>query len=442
MHVRLLSLWESLRASYWFVPSLMTASAVLLSVVMIMLDTSLDAHWVDSLGWIYLNQPDGARALLSTVAGSMITVAGVTFSITMVVLSLTSQQFGPRLLRNFMRDTGNQMVLGTFVATFIYCLLILRTVHGEDDSTFVPHLAVALAVLLAILGVGVFIYFIHHTAESIQISNIVAGIDRNLQATILRLYPDRKLFPEMIGRAPQRESSEAAPPDMPSQKGARVGALNSGYFQAVNEQKLMQLAKEQQVFLHLTLLPGSFVMTGGELLRVWPEERCDEAFMHALREQFHLGPHRTQRQDVDFLFDQLTEVALRALSPGINDHFTALQCIDRIGDGLNLLASRELPSKYRHDDEGTLRVVVESIDLATLVEHTFGPIRRYGCESLLVGEHMLKTIRAILEIHHDPTLRAALLEQARLIEQDGSQKLNEEDRRILARAYDEAVTSG
>ena len=181
---RLRAAWETIRTTYWAVPSVMALTALALSVGMIQLDRTLTPKLLGTLSWVYTGGPEGARAVLSTIAGSMITVAGVTFSITIVALTLASQQFGPRLLRSFLRDLGNQIVLGTFVSTFVYCLLVLRTVRGNDDAQFVPHLAVTLGVVLAMLSLGVLIFFIHHVSTSIQASQIIASVAADLEASI------------------------------------------------------------------------------------------------------------------------------------------------------------------------------------------------------------------------------------------------------------------
>jgi uncharacterized membrane protein len=186
---RLRASWEYLRGTYWAVPSAMAVAAVGLSVAMIQLDEAATAGLLDRLSWVYTGGPEGARAVLSTIAASMITVAGVTFSITIVALTLAAQQFGPRLLRNFLRDLGNQVVLGTFVSTFIYCLLVLRTVRGSDDEEFVPHLPVTVGVILA-MSLGVLIFFIHHVATSIQASRIIANVAEDLEGAINRLFPE------------------------------------------------------------------------------------------------------------------------------------------------------------------------------------------------------------------------------------------------------------
>ncbi|MBC7706367.1 MAG: DUF2254 domain-containing protein, partial [Rhodoferax sp.] len=165
--------WDRLRSSLWFVPATMAFLAVALAVAAVELDKAVADDWLLSLGWSYSGGAEGASLVLGTVAGSMIAIAGAVFSMTLVALSLASSQLGPRLLRNFMRDTVNQVVLGTFVATFVYCLLVLRTIRRADEVAFVPHLSVTIGVLLAIVSVGVLIYFIHHISVSIQADQVV-----------------------------------------------------------------------------------------------------------------------------------------------------------------------------------------------------------------------------------------------------------------------------
>ncbi len=193
---RLAQLWESLRTSYWFVPTVMTAGAVGLSFASVHLDQVVKAEWVRAVGWIWAGSPEGARQVLSTIAGSMITVAGVAFSITIVALTLASTQFGPRLLRNFVRDLGNQVVLGTFVSTFVYCLLVLRTVRGGDVAEFVPYLSVTLGVAFALASLGVLIYFIHHVSGAIQAEHLIASVADELEDAIERMFPESWASPE------------------------------------------------------------------------------------------------------------------------------------------------------------------------------------------------------------------------------------------------------
>jgi uncharacterized membrane protein len=199
---RLLSLWERVRSSYWFVPSLMLLASIGLAFLMLVIDDHVDSERLRETAWFHRHETSGARELLSTIAGSMITVAGVTFSITIVALTLASSQYGPRLMRSFMRDPGNQIVLGTFIATFMYCLLVLRTIRDAEDDRFIPYLAITVAILLAVLSLGVLIYFIHHTAASIQVANLVARVGESLEKGIDKLYPQKAFFPERLGRGP------------------------------------------------------------------------------------------------------------------------------------------------------------------------------------------------------------------------------------------------
>ena len=182
--------WDSLRSSFWFVPATMAACAVALALASVSLDEAVTYEWIKAQGWAYTGGAEGASLVLSTIAGSMITITGVVFSMTLVALSLASSQLGPRLLRNFMRDRMNQVVLGTFVATFVYCLVVLRTIRRADEVLFVPHISVTFGVLLALVGLGVLIYFIHHVSVSIQADEVVARVGKELMAEIDRLFPE------------------------------------------------------------------------------------------------------------------------------------------------------------------------------------------------------------------------------------------------------------
>ena len=191
MKTKLINLWEALHTSFWFLPALMTFAAIGLSFATIALDWVVQESLLKRVALVWIGGIEGARQLLSTIAGSMITVAGVVFSITIVVLALASSQFGPRLLRNFMRDRGNQVVLGTFIATFTYCLLVLRSIHGGDGTPFVPYISVSLGIALALVSVAVLIYFIHHVSVIIQAPTVIAMVAAELEDGIERLFPEK-----------------------------------------------------------------------------------------------------------------------------------------------------------------------------------------------------------------------------------------------------------
>lgn len=466
VQTRLLGWLERLGSSYWFLPSLLALAGLALSAGTLALDQGGGrAAWLSWFGGI--EHADGARALLSTVAGSLITVAGVVFSVTIVAMSLASQQFGPRLVGNFMRDRGNQLVLGVFVATFVYCLMVLRAVRSADPvsgvAAFVPHVSLATAVLLTLVSLGLLLYFIHHTAESIQVSYVLARVSQTLTAQILA-FPEREaanefgspvnvhdiasheLEPEHVGensggdeesgaenepKAGDGGAGEGTPqgagashrnealdslPDDFERRAVTVRAKRGGYVQSIDASGLLALAAEQVAVLRLHHPPGSLVMLDGPFADVYPPEAV-EAVTGRIEAHYVLGAVRTPKQDPYFLFDQILEVAVRALSPGVNDPFTATACIDRIAESLNLLSRRRLPPPTHADDEGTVRLVVPYPELAPLTHHLFTELRTYGAGDPMVASHLAVTLRRMQASTDSAELtRATELEVKRLLE--------------------------
>jgi uncharacterized membrane protein len=429
--IRLRASWEYLRGTYWAVPSAMAVAALLLAAAVIELDEVVTAALLDRWSWVYTGGPEGARAVLSTIAGSMITVAGVTFSITIVALTLASQQFGPRLLRNFLRDLGNQIVLGTFVSTYLYCLLVLRTIRGTDDVEFVPHLAVTLGVGLAMLSLGVLIFFIHHVATSIQASRIIARVAVDLEAAAGQLFPERLGAGESDIDVNDGDALPAAAGDA----SRRICAATSGYVQAIDADRLLDLTSAHDVRLDLHTRPGAFLRAGAPLMTIYastfPEGWTDEPF----RGVVIVGTERTGTQDIEFFISQLVELAVRALSPGINDPATVRSCIDRLEHTLCELASRRFPSPRRYDADRTLRVTAPPVTFAALVESAFLEIGRYGAASVSVTCRLLEALGTIAGCVSREEHRRPVSEQAMaVVERSRVLNLSSDDRaRVEAR---------
>ncbi len=397
MKTLLLKYWYRLRSSFWFVPATMACLAVALAFSCVALDRTFTDDWLQLVGWSYSGGAEGASLVLSTVAGSMIAIAGTVFSMTLVALSLASSQLGPRLMRNFMRDTANQVVLGTFVATFVYCLLVLRTIRRADEVAFVPHLSVSIGVLLAIVSVGVLIYFIHHISVSIQADQVVARVGRELDGGIDSLFPGDFGSP---GSDASRPIIEANLPAVFAGDAAVVSALNDGYLQLIDADVLMALASKEDLLIRLERRPGHYLIKGRAMLMVWPAERVTETLTAKLQAAFVLGNQRTAAQDVEFSFQQLVEIALRALSPGINDPFTAVACVDRLGSALCRLARRDIPSPLRYDSEGRLRVIAPGSTFTGIVDTAFNQIRQSGRSNPAVVIRMLDAIGEIADHVH------------------------------------------
>jgi uncharacterized membrane protein len=436
MKINLLKLWDSLHSSYWFVPTLMASTALILAFITIEIDKGLQYELISTFGWTYTRGPDGARAILSTVAGSMITVAATAFSITIVALQLASSQFGPRLLRNFMRDTGNQVVLGTFIATFVYCLLVLRTVQGTDQTTFVPNISVTLGVIFALASLGVLIYFIHHAASSIQAEQVIAKVAKELDESIKRLFPDE------LGHHPESKPQQPVG-EIPinfEQNSAAIYSTGSGYLQAIDNEQLMKIANQNDLLLQLKFPPGKYIVQGDCFALVWPKERVNPALNKAIHRTFILGIERNEHQDIEFAISQLVEIAVRALSPGINDPFTAIRCIDRLRSTLSHLVQREMPSAYRFDNNGNLRIIAESVTFASITDTAFNQIRQYGSASVGVMLRLLETIEVIAGYTQQASYRHCLLHHATLIAQDSRQAIsNQQDSQKIETAYQLAL---
>ena len=443
IHARTLALWDGVRASYWFLPSLMTVAAGTLSFVLIGVDARVGPDWIAEVPFLFGNRPDGARSVLSTIAGSMIGVAGVTFSITIASVVYASGQYGPRLLTNFMDDRGNQITLGTFIATFLYCLLVLRTIRSAGDGDgleFVPHIAILVGLGLAVASVGVLIYFIHHVPESIHVSNLIAGVGHDLGEKI------GVLFPERVGEGAttrEAERDDDALTEVPAgfySDAVRIAADGDGYISGLDAEALLTLATENDLLVRIRHRPGDFVAAGDTLCLAWPPDRVSDEAAAGIRTAFAWGRQRSARQDVRFLVNELVEIAARALSPGVNDPFTAISCLDWLGAALKDLSDRDFPSAQRYDSAGQLRVVAYPTTFEDFVGGVFGQLRPYLAADRNAALHALKTLGEVAGRVTDDSRRAALRHQADAI-YEGAQKalVLEADRASVRQRHHEVI---
>ncbi|WP_166805046.1 DUF2254 domain-containing protein [Nitrosococcus wardiae] len=418
-------LWYRFTINYWFLPALILLGAVLLSFLTLFIDDRYGSGWATQWRWIYSHEPAGARAMLSTVAGSMITVAGVVFSITIVVLTLASNQFGPRLIRNFMLNKGNQLVLGVFTATYLYCLLILRRIQAVDNITFVPSLSLVTAILLAILSIAVLIYYIHHVTTFMQVENVLNSVSRELHGTLERLFTDRE-----NSSADGREITTITAPI------CTIPISQSGYIQAVDHQSLVRLAYHRSGQLELLYRPGCYLVAGATVARFGPCAEADDELVTAVNTALLLGSHPTPEQDPEFAVRQLVEVAVRALSRGVNDPFTAMTCIDRIATALAIAASRVPPPTAYRDNDGQVRLIDYPVTFADLAKAAYSPLRRYGGEQITVVLKLLESLAMILPLTYQERDQQVLYEHGTLIyERCLARVEQDQDRRELDNCY-------
>lgn len=433
---RLSSAWERIRTSYWFMPTVLSLTAALVSGLLLQLDYAFADRIPSEAWWLYGGDADGARTLMATIIGSMITVVSVVFSITIVSLTLASGQFGSRLLRMFMRDRGNQLVLAVFIATFVYSLLVMRSVRGSDAVQFVPYISVTLAVLLVLTSVGLLIYFIHHVSMSIQADQVVDSVASEVNESIQRLFPDQ-LGKSRAALAPG--DAEPPPRRFPGEASV-VSAQREGYLQALDTERLMRVAKAHDLQMMLPLRPGAFVSEGTPIVLAWPSTRVSEEVEKALLQTFVLGRHRTLTQDAEHGVDQLVEIAVRALSPGINDPFTALSCLDRLGAILDRLAGKHFPSASRYDDQGHLRMVADTTSFATFVDCALDLIRENAAASPAVLLRTLDIVCRVAASARTAEQRTVLRRHAHLIHERGLGGFSaEHDKARLEAAYQRSL---
>ncbi len=428
--VPLASSWrkEALRTNLWVVPIVEVILAVGLFVITHFIDLAVYHHELTLPSWMLFGSADAARQILSSLAAAVITVVGVVFSITIVTLTLASTQFGPRMLRNFIRDRGTQFTLGTFVATFVYATLVLISI-GSGSNPFVPHLSITLSVGLVTLSMGVLIYFLHHIATSIQLPQVIASIAGDLSRAVDAESSD------------QRSRVEAGPSvaeliTRMDESGGTVAAPSSGYLQFVRHETLIGLAAEKGAVIRLLHRPGQFLVGGHPMATVWPANAAPSV-SQALRRAHITGATRTLAQDLPFAVDQLVEIAIRALSPAVNDTFTALTCIDWLGDSLCKVTARWHPVRVHRDSHGYVRVITAHVSYQSLVERAFEKIRQAGRGMPAVMIRQLDALTKIMD--HTATLsqRELLLAQAAMIQQASEESVPEPaDRADVRRAYD------
>ena len=401
MKVRLKKAIEVLSDTFWVLPGTMAFAGIILAMALVHADRSgnLPAWLLDST-WLYNGGSTGARTLLGAVASSTIGVAGTVFSITIAALSLAAGQMGPRLLRNFTKDRGNQVTLGVFLGTFSYSLMVLRTVRAQDEGAFVPHLSLTVGIGLAFVCVGTLVYFVGHMAGRINVDTVIDLVSDDVGRSFERLTvaePERDPPPLIFWR-------DAAP----------VLDGRRGYLQQLDAEGLAAWAGENDTSIRLLVRPGDYVFPGTPIALVRPMVKdVEDAILRATA----LGPQRGSSADIEFAIRQLVEVAVRALSPGINDPLTAISVVDHLGAALCDLVPRHLRTGVVIE-EGRPVLIVPSVDYDGLVDTMFHMIRQNGSGSTAVLARMLDALTAVVSIERNPARGATLLRHANLLLDD------------------------
>ncbi len=398
-----------IHSSLWFVPLLAILTAVALAVGAIWLDVLFGQELKQRWPAVFVTEAQSARSILTTISGSMATVAGVAFSITVVALTLASTQYSPRVLRNFMRDRGTQVVLGIFLGIFLYCLLVLSSVHGGangDTDSFVPPIALTLAVVLAVLGIGAFIFFIHHMSASIQAAQMIQGITNETIGVVDRAYGDE------LGE------DGHAPPDslLADRQWQVIAAGRMGYIQTVSLDSLHEYACKLDTAVRMECEVGEFVDVGDPLASVALDLAPGESAVREINRAYGIDSFRTVDQDPAFGLRQLVDISLKALSPGINDTTTAAMCVEHIGVILSRCAPRELAARHKYDGD-TVRVIARGRRFEDLVDLGFAQIMEYAQTNTEIVLRVLDALERVASSCPDARRKLALRSQLEMVEE-------------------------
>lgn len=390
--------FSALGDSFGLVPGLMVVAGILAGVAMVDIDRSgLVPPWLIESAWLYNGGGTGARTLLGAVAGSTIGVAGTVFSITIAALSLAAGQMGPRLLRNFTRDRGNQITLGAFLGTFSYALMVLRSVRTQAEGEFVPHLSMSVGILLAFVCVGTLVYFVGHMAGRINVDTVIELVSGEVRDAVERLGTHAPQAP-LPAASTWRDATVVTDP-------------RRGYVERIDADRLADWADTRRTQVRLLVRAGDYVFPGAPIAFAQP---AVDGLAEAIGSSTTLKAERSSDDDLEYAVRQLVEVAVRALSPGINDPHTAMNALDRLGAALCDLVPLTLPSGA-HLRHGRCVLVVPAVDYGGLVDAMFHLVRQNAAGAAAVLIRMLEVITAVAGCERDAARLAELRRHADLI---------------------------
>lgn len=405
-----LRMWlDNLRSSLWFVPTLIVLACVALAYGVLAIDASLPTQWwkdAPGLAALFDVRIGGAMATLQAIGGSIITIAGVVFSITIAAMTLAAGQYTSRVLRNFIRDHANQAVLGIFLGIFVYCLCIMRSLSGISDNSHAPPLAMLVSLGLAFLGVAMLIFFIHHIAQSLQATSIVASIGRSALPSIDRHFPHRF-------EPPKESDVGLTRPD--GQHKQTLRSRQNGYVTGIDFKDLVEAADGCDAMVRVYRGPGFFVTEGEAIAQVQSTGKLEEDVVDELQDAWSFSSQRTLENDPGYGLRQLVDVALKALSPGVNETTTGVMCINWIGVMLVRMSGRRLPPQIL-SSEKNIRVLTNAPRMGDFIALGFDQIRQNGSGNVAVLERLLEVLLTLANSVGARACQQPVLRQADAIE--------------------------
>ena len=403
MKHRLLELRESLRTSVWFIPLVFCLACLALAVVLQWLERDLELLFPQLK--MFAMSVTSARNVLGVIAGSVLSVGGVVFSVTMVALTLTSGQYGPKILRQFLSDANSKVSLGLFLGTSLYCLVIMAG-YGDADR---PNITVIAALLLVLVALAGFIRFIHGTATDLQADQIIERIGSELSQSLRELSSSESLRGRSQDTLPWRRRARGLRPVL-------IAARSGGYVQTIDYAAVVQWCTARNCVAQLRVRAGDFLLHGTCLIKLYGcKSELDDSDLDPLRAHIRTGPMRTPVQDPEYPITQLNQLAARALSPGINDPGTAITCIDWYSMALARIVDRELPGKVFLDAEEGAVLLVRFSDFAGIAKAFYAPARQFARDNIPVLIALLESLIRLASLTARADRLQQLGEEARLI---------------------------
>ena len=405
--------WDNLRVSFWFAPAIMALVAVPLAWLLYGLDRQIPNELIQDSRLVMSGSPDQVRIMLISIAGTVLATAGVVFTLLTLPLSTVAAQYGSRLLRVFLGDRTTQVVLGMFVGTFVYCIAAAMSILPAEIEPEGAQITTTVGLALMIATFGTLILLVQHISTMLQAPNIAAAAGAELLDVVKVENPDESRLeniPANAGRVAQIAMAEA--------EAYPIRSEEVGYIQTLDPDILLTLARENDLVMRLEAKPGDYVWEGKVVVQVWPATRFNERLEKQLRRAIRVGNQRTPTQDVECAVNQLVEMAVRAMSPAINDPFTAMTCLDHIGNGLALFARQGPENLNSYDPNGRLRLVFEPFSFEELLGAAFDMLRHASCDNAAVLLHMVDVIGVFGQEVQSPENQTLLLRHADLIREE------------------------
>jgi uncharacterized membrane protein len=418
---------DRLKVSFWFAPLVMSLGAILLAWAMYWVDVHIPNELLQNNRLVLSGSVVELRGFLFTMATTVLATAGVVFTLLTLPLSTVAAQYGSRLLRVFLGDRTTQLVLGMFVGTFVYCIAAAISLPPVKVQPEGPQVTATIGLLLMLATFTSLILLIQHISTMLQAPNIAAAAGAELLDVVRAEIPD-----EVRSGDDQRQSGQEAPDTLVETEGYLVRVRDTGYIQYIDPEYVLHLARERNLVIRLLPKPGHFVWRGAVVALAWPASLVDERLEGQIRHAFQIGNRRTPTQDVEYAVNQLVEMAVRAMSPAINDPFTAMTCLDYVGNGLALFIRQGEKSPHYFDRDGRLCLVLEPVTFDELLSAAFNMLRHASCDNASVLLHMLKVINAISQEAKSPEARQKLLRHVCLIQAESQAgALIEQDRQSI-----------